>query len=363
MGANRLVVNLGSSSVRYGLFKGERELARVHLEQAESPPGSLDHWLAQLSSERILQSRQEIASVVIRVVAPSRRFANHQVIDETFVDDLRSVLVTVSNHGQAVLAEIKQIRELLPEAELIAASDSAFHTTLPERARRYAIPESIAAGRDLYRVGYHGLSLASVIRQLTSELGSVPHRTVICHLGAGVSVTALLDGTSVDTSMGYTPLEGIPMRTRVGDLDPGVLLALLTESKDFHRHLGGEQPVSSEVRENITDVTELRRILTEESGLAALSGSTGDMKELLARRGQGDKAAAFAIDVFCYKVRKSVGASAAALGGLDALFLTGTIAERSKQIVQEIGAPLAWLGVTAEVIPTDELGELARITL
>lgn len=384
MDSTRLVIDLGSSSKKYALFAGQRELARCRVErsgdeelevtlerdavtsQKQWPNNDYRSALWRFASwcvaEKLIESTGQIVSATIRIVAPGKRFALHQIVTPSFIDDLRHVRWAAPLHIDAVLAELELLATCLGELPVLAASDSAFHATMPERARRYALPRALTEGLGLQRTGYHGLSLSSIVRQL-SVGQPMPKRAVVCHLGAGVSVTALFDGKSVDTSMGMTPLEGAVMSTRVGDIDPGILLMLLGEGANSRGHLGGERPVSSEVKERITDVSELSKILTERSGLLALSGSSADMKTLLEKRREGDEAAALAIDIFCYKIRKYIGSYAVALGGLDALILTGTIAERSDEIVSEITEPLTWLGATVQVIPTDELAEMARIEL
>jgi len=383
-----LAIDLGSSSKKYGLFRGETEVVRVRIEKndatqlnvtmsrgqkdehsqwpAEDYPHAIKRVLEWLVDEKLVANLAEIETVGLRIVAPGQKFAVHQPIDTAFISALRQAALTAPLHITAVLDELSELKEQLPHARLMAASDSAFHTTLPQPARRYAIPEALAQRYDLYRTGYHGLSIESVLRQLRTQLSNLPKRIIVCHLGSGASISAILDGQSVDTSMGMTPLEGVPMATRVGDVDAGIILALL-----------GRGEFNSD---------ELGRILTEESGLKALSGTTGDIKQLLIKRTQGDQAATLAIDIFCYRIRKYIGAYAVALGGLDALILTGTISERSAVIRAQICEPLAWLGVQLDskkneavneqtggfieqtgsairiaMFPTNELAEIARI--
>lgn len=364
MDTTRLVIDLGSSSKKFALFSGQRELTGCHVERSgdeavaatfkrdlqvvEESWHSSDYQSALWKfaswcvKERLIESTAQIEAAIIRIVAPGRGFAAHQVITPSFINELQRVRWAAPLHIDAVLAELELIDMCFGDLPLLAASDSAFHAELPQRARRYALPKVWTEGLSLERTGYHGLSLRSIVRQL-SERGPIPEKVIVCHLGAGVSITALLDGKSVDTSMGMTPLEGAVMSTRIGDVDPGVIVALM--------------------QNKVTTVEELSQTLTERSGLLALSGTSADMKTLLEKRREGDEDAALAIDIFCYRIRKYIGSYAAALGGLDALVLTGTIAERANEIVNEITEPLEWLGATAQVIPTDELTEMARIEL
>lgn len=389
MAAPILILAVGSSSKKYALLDDDRELVRVLVEQTgpgaelsvrsvhagkttsetwpvDDYPRATERVLELFQRQGSLASPNSLGAVGMRIVAPGPRFARHQRIDDEFRAHLAQAAARWPLHIQPVLEELAVLARLFPALPIVAASDSAFHATLPEYARRYAIPQALAKRYHLYRTGYHGLSVASVVRTLKHDTGQIPSRTVVCHLGSGVSITALQDGVSVDTSMGATPLEGIPMGRRVGDIDPGAVLTLLDD--------------------NSIDQAKLQTILTEESGLLALSGTTGDVKTLLAQREHGDAAATSALETFVYRIRKYVGAYAAALGGLDALILTGAIGERSSAIRQEICVPLDFLGVRLDVmknatlteeggiistnasavkvwaVPTDELGEIARIT-
>ena len=388
MDSKKLIIDLGSSSKKYALYEGAVELARIRIEKdsatqlaviitqsgkeertqwsVEEYRHALKRVLELLVDQKLVSSLAKIDSVGIRVVAPGKRFAKHQPIDAAFISELRKAAFVAPLHIASVLDEVSNLKEQLPHARLMAVSDSAFHADLPEKARRYAIPESIAKKHDLYRTGYHGLSISSVLKQLKEQLGNLPKRIVVCHLGSGVSITAVSDGKSLDTSMGMTPLEGVPMATRVGDIDPGIILSLLGHG-DFNSD-------------------ELRRLLTEDSGLKALSGTTGDMKRLLEDKTRGDQAAALAVDIFCYRIQKYIGAYTAVLGGIDALILTGTISERSPEIRSQICEPLGWLGTNLDnaknaaikeriggqieqadssvkifILPTNELAEIARV--
>jgi acetate kinase len=381
-----LAVAVGSSSKRYALYEGSEQRARVAVERGSGTqlvvtvqsgtqtepelswpsshyPDAAHRVLHLLADTGAIESFRDIATVGVRVVAPGAHFARHEAVTGAYLDALRRATVHAPLHIPATVEELEELWRLLPRAELVAASDSAFHATLPDVARRYAIPADLAEKHGIERTGYHGLSIASVLRRLPEIAGQLPQRVVVCHLGSGASVTAIQTGESVDTSMGLTPLEGLPMNTRVGDIDPGALLNLLADHSP----------------------AELRTILTSESGLMALSGTTGDMKTLLERRAD-DPAARFAVDAFTYRVRKYIGAYAAALGGIDTLVFTGAIGERSAAIRKEIVGPLRHLGLSIDsrknagatgeracavssvaasalvtVIPTDELGEIARV--
>ena len=200
------------------------------------------------------------------------------------------------------LAAVDACAGLLPEVPQICAFDTAFHATMPEEARLYAVPPAWAEPLSLRRYGFHGLSVAYAVRRTEALLGALPPRIVVCHLGSGASVTAVREGRSADTSMGYTPLDGLVMATRPGHLDPGAVLALAD-------HLG-------------TRRGELEARLDDECGLLGLAG-TADMREVLARADAGEPRARTAYGVFLTSLVRTVGAAVGVLGGLDVLVFTG----------------------------------------
>ncbi|HWE62580.1 MAG TPA: hypothetical protein VHB98_12775, partial [Chloroflexota bacterium] len=206
----------------------------------------------------------------------------------------------------------------------VAAFDTAFHHTIPDAAAIYAVPRQWTAQYRLRRYGFHGLSVSYAARRCRELFGSTLNRIVVCHLGAGCSVTALAQGRSVDTSMGFTPLEGLVMATRSGSIDPGLLLYLLTRQG---------------MPAQMLDTT-----LNQQSGLLGVCG-TADFRALLARIEQGDTAAQLAYDMFVHSLVRAIGAMVAVLGGLDALVFTGGIGEHSARLRADIALALAYLGV------------------
>jgi acetate kinase len=226
------------------------------------------------------------------------------------------------DHLPDEIEAIDSISRWAPELTQVAAFDTAFHANRPRFAKLYGLPRALS-DQGIVRYGFHGLSYEYVTGELRGR-GVLGHRTVVAHLGNGASLAAILDGVSVDTSMGFTPSSGLVMSSRSGDLDPGVELYLL-------RGLG----------RSADDVAE---IVNDRGGLLGISETTGDMRELLARSAT-DPRAAEAVDVFCYQVRKYVGALAAALGGLDTLVFTGGIGERSAVIRARVAEGLGYLGV------------------
>ena len=254
-----------------------------------------------------------------RVVHGGARFRDPVRIDEEVVDAIRELSTLAPLHNRPALAVIEQAREALPHVPHVAVFDTAFHATIPEPAATYAIPSRWREEWGVRRYGFHGLAVESVAEQVR-----VP-RLVVCHLGGGCSVTAVLDGRSVDTTMGFSPLEGVPMATRSGSVDPGALLYLL--------------------RERGLSVEELDSSLEHESGLAALGG----LEEPLG----------FA--VYTYRIAQAAAAMAVALGGLDALAFSGGVGENRADVRDAIAGLLGFLGnVRVEVAPAREDVAVAR---
>jgi acetate kinase len=256
-----------------------------------------------------------VAAVAHRVVHGGIRFREPVVIDDAVVSELEAAVELAPLHNAPALAAIKRARQTLPDLPHVAVFDSAFHATIPEEAATYALPARVREGWGIRRFGFHGLSV-----QWASEQVRVP-RLVVCHLGGGCSVTAVRDGHSVDTTMGFTPLEGVPMATRAGSVDPGALLYLV------EHHL---------------TLDELEHTLEHESGLAGLSRISGDVREL---ESSDAPAARFALAVFAYRVATAVGAMATALDGLDAIVFTAGIGEHSASVRAAVCERLGYLGV------------------
>lgn len=277
----------------------------------------------------------KITAVGYRVVHPGPNLKQHARITEEVLAELEKAVVFAPLHDPAVIAVIREGRARMPEAAHYACFDTIFHETMPEAATTYPLP---AADRDLgmRRYGFHGLSCESIVRQMhaASERGEMqfPKRMVIAHLGSGCSVTALVDGRSVDTSMGLTPTGGVVMGTRPGDLDPGVVLYLLRKTE-------GDKAAA---------IASVEAMLNYEAGMKALSGLPNDMKALRQAAEQGSAQAVLAIEVFTRSVRKAIGGYCWLLGGLDAIVFAGGIGEHDTASRSEILAGLETIGVTLD---------------
>lgn len=381
-----LVVNPGSASKKYAFFKGgtcalsvlfERtaegfgkcfEIDGVRQECEASDATAFDEALsgalAVAKEKGVLQSEKDVTRVALRVVAPGTFFLEHRKIDDVYKKKLETMRRAAPLHIPPTLDELAVIQELLPHATVVGASDSAYHSTIPSHARTYSIPTADATKYDLYRYGYHGLSISSVSRAVPLLLDEMPERMVVCHIGSGVSIAAVKNGASLDTSMGFTPASGLMMGTRAGDIDPGALIYLL-EMKDL-------------------DDGEAHAFIQKEGGLKGLLG-TSDLRIALDRAAKGDPKAEEAVRMYFYDIKKEIGASVAALGGIDVLVLTATAPERNPYVRTLVCSGLEGLGilvdevkndalvgkegvisatnsrVTILVMKTDEMGEMARI--
>jgi acetate kinase len=304
-----LVVNAGSSSLKLRLVGADDELLGARdLE----PGGDVAAALAELG---------EADASGHRVVHGGARFVEPVVIDAAVVAALEELTALAPLHQPPALAGIAALRRAAPQLPAVACFDTAFHAGLPEAAATYALPRSWRERWPLRRYGFHGLSHAWAARRAGGS------RVITCHLGAGASLAAVRDGHCVDTTMGFTPLEGLVMATRSGDVDPGLLMWLL-EHTDL-------------------DEAEVSEGLWHESGLQGLAG-TADMREVLAAAARGEPPAVLAIDVYTHRLRAAIAAMAAALGGLDALVFTGRVGERAPEVRSRAAAGLGFLGVALD---------------
>jgi acetate kinase len=327
-----LVVNAGSSTVKLALLGpddetlGERELA--------APDARLD---SEQLRAALGEGLGDADAVGHRVVHGGDRFRAPVLIDEVVESALHGLVDLAPLHLPGSLAAVEAVSEALPGLPAVACFDTAFHASLPRAAATYALPAAWARrwGVRIRRYGFHGLSHAWVAHRVPEMLGVSRDqlRIVSCHLGAGASLCAIAKGHSVDTTMGFTPLEGLVMATRSGSVDPGLLVWLLEH-------------------EALT-TTELGHALDHESGLLGLAG-TADMREVLARAGALDPAATLARDVYLHRLRAAIAAMAAAMGGLDALAFTGGVGERSAEIRASAAGGLGFLGVAID--PEDNAG-------
>jgi acetate kinase len=289
-----LVVNAGSTSLKLSLVSGDEESRPV--ASLADPPA--------------------VAAVGHRVVHGGARFSEPTLIDDAVLAELTELIELAPLHNAPAVEAIATAQRALPDAKHVAVFDTAFHETLPDVASTYPLPARFRR-LGIRRYGFHGLSVQWVAERVPAP------RLVVCHLGGGCSITAVRDGRSLDTTMGFTPLEGVPMATRAGSLDPGALLYLLRHG---------------------VSLAELDHALVHESGLLALAGS-GDVAALEADE---SRAAKLALDIYSYRIAQAIAAMAVALGGLDALAFTAGVGEHSPAQRAAICGRLAFVGISID---------------
>jgi len=350
-----LVINSGSSSVKFRLAEVEEESGALAtrltlLEGAvkgiggtgtldvggqQLNPSTLvvearDHTQAmRVLMSRLGDSRGSIQAVGHRVVHGGDRYVESTLITEAVESGIEALSDLAPLHNPACLAGIRGARAVLePTVPMVAVFDTAFHRTMPEVARHYAIPTDLADRHHIRRYGFHGIAHASLANGYAVCTGTSLHqaRIITLQLGNGCSVAAIAEGKSVETSMGFTPLEGLVMGTRSGDVDASLVDYLAEREK--------------------VGPAEVERWLNERSGLLGLSGRSNDMRELLrAVEQEGDQRAEFAIDLFCYRARKYLGAYLAVLGGADAIVFGGGIGENAPEVRKRICRDMEWCGL------------------
>lgn len=393
-----LVLNLGSSSLKYDLLDaaapdrrvrglveriGEKEPRhawrdgddeRTEIVAASDHEAALSAVARRLTDPEggALQDLSALSAVGHRVVHGGARYSQPVVIDEAVISEIEALCRLAPLHNPVALAGIRACRKLLPDTPQVAVFDTAFHQTIPEPAWAYAIPRELAQEHGLRRYGFHGTSHKYVAQRAAAFLQRSFRdlRLITCHLGNGASVCAVDHGRSVDTSMGLTPLEGLVMGTRSGDLDPGLVLHLCSALE--------------------MEPAEVDRMLNRKSGLLGLSGLSKDMRELERAAAEGNVAARLAISTFCYRVKKYIGSYVAVLGGVDALVFTGGIGQGSAWIRARVCQGLSSMGIVVDemrnhapvsdttavrpvsdpaaavnvlVVPTDEEAMIARETM
>ena len=359
---NILVLNAGSSSLKYKLFAMPAEDVLAEGNSDTAPGDSAEDAAAQVISEC---QKWGIDAVGHRVVHGGPRFSAPVCVTPDVLTDLKALKDLDPLHSPIETTLIEAGQRLLPGIPAVAAFDTAFHRTLPEVAWRYGLPRALTDRLHLRRCGFHGLSYQYVTGRLLACLGREAEgtRLIVCHLGSGASVCAVKDGLSVDTSMGLTPLEGLLMGTRSGDIDPGLLLYLLRS-----------QSMTAE---------DLDALLNHDSGLKGVGGQS-DVRKLEQAASGGDADAEMALEMFAYRAAKYIGAYAAALEGVDAVAFTGGIGQHSSEIRARLCRRLAFVGIGLDraanaaagpgeveisptdapvsvwMIPTDEERQIAR---
>ena len=392
---NILVLNCGSSSVKYKLINvdDKKTLAEGGVEKIGIPGSFLkfrlpdgskkvidevipDHRKAIMDILNILtdptygciSSFKEIDAVGHRVVHGGEKFNKSVLINDEVIEKIKECYDVAPLHNPVNMAGIDAITELMPGVPQVAVFDTAFHQTMPAEAYMYALPYELYTKYSVRRFGFHGTSHRYVARRVCDFLG-IPYenqRIITCHIGNGGSITAVKDGKSIDTSMGLTPVEGLMMGTRVGDVDPGALTFIMDKE-----HL---------------DTKQLSNLINKKSGVLGISGISSDMRDIDAAIAEGNERAKLALDMYIYRIIKYIGAYTAVLNGVDIIVFTGGVGENQQPLRKAVCEHLSYLGVKIDdavnassrgeekvisaadskvkvvVIPTDEELMIARDT-
>lgn len=364
-----LVVNCGSSSLKFQLIDSETEdvaasglcerigldgnlVYKANGEKMEQKIPLPDHEVAikkvldtLLDKEHgVLQSLEEIGAIGHRMVHGGEKFSSSVIINEEIIGQIESCNDLAPLHNPANILGVRACADVMPGVPNVAVFDTAFHQTMPARAYLYALPKEYYEKYGVRRYGFHGTSHSFVSKRLAELAGlDINHsRMIICHIGSGASISAIQDGKSIDTSMGMTPLEGLVMGTRSGDMDPAIIEYICQ-------------------KENIS-VSEMTNILNKESGALGLSGLSNDYRDLLDAAESGNQDAINALDVMVYRVIKYIGAYYVALGGVDAIALTAGVGENNMKLRGRIVEGLSALGIKLDSAINESCHEEGKIT-
>ena len=358
-----LCVNAGSSSLKFQLYEmpEEKVLISGYIEKIGQPDcfwnvkvngekiknarflenhtEAVKVLIEELFNHKVVESLEEIKGVGHRVLHGGEKYSDSVIITDEVIENIVSLTKLGPLHHPGNLAGINAMKEALPEVPMVAVYDTAFHQTMPEKAYMYGLPYEYYDKYKVRRFGFHGTSHSFVSKRTAEFLGRAydDTKTIVCHLGNGASICAVLNGKSVDTSMGLTPLEGLVMGTRSGDVDPGALEFL--------------------AKKEGLDITGLLNMLNKKSGVHGLSGISSDFRDLAAGAEAGNKQAQIAIEVFAYRVAKYVGSYVAAMNGVDAIAFTAGIGENDGSIREKVCSYLGYLGITIDKEANSKRGE------
>lgn len=354
---NILVINCGSSSLKYQLINSDSEavLAKGLCERIGIDGSVLTHTPAGKDKVRIetpmpnhtvavqlvidaltnaehgvIKSLDEIGAVGHRVVHGGEKFASSVVITDEVMKAIEECNDLAPLHNPANLIGINSCKEIMPNVPMVAVFDTAFHQTMPKKAYLYGLPHEYYEKYKVRRYGFHGTSHSFVSKRLVEYLGMDINnsKVIVAHLGNGASVSAVVNGKCVDTSMGLTPLEGLVMGTRSGDIDPAIMEFIAK-------------------KENL-DIEGVMNVLNKKSGVQGMTGISSDFRDLEAAYNEGNEYAINAIEVFCYRVAKYIGSYVAAMNGVDAIAFTAGIGENTNLVRRKIVAYLGYLGITID---------------
>lgn len=367
---NVFVVNCGSSSLKYQLINSDTEeviakglCERIGIDgKLTHTPAGKDKYVAEVSmpdhkravsyvldaltdpEHGVIKELSEIGAVGHRIVHGGEKFAASVVITDEVIAAIEECNDLAPLHNPANLIGISACRALMPEVPMVAVFDTAFHQTMPEKAYMYGLPYEYYEKYKVRKYGFHGTSHSFVSKRLLEIIGKTdaPSKVIICHLGNGSSITAVKDGRSVDTSMGFTPLDGLIMGTRSGSLDPAVV-----------QFLAGKLNVS---------LDEVINILNKKSGVEGISGVSSDFRDLYAASVSGNARAKIALEMFAYRVAQYIGSYVASMNGVDAIAFTAGIGENNSEMRAMIFEYLGYLGITLDKEANAKRGEELMIS-
>lgn len=305
-----LIVNLGSSSKKYSLFSQNGELFSFAYKSDVFKLSTMEDFLFKLKKLGFLNNVKDITAVGLRVVAPGSYFVVNKKINLIFLRKLEWASFIAPLHVLPLIKEIKEIQSLIKNSIIYGISDSAFHATMPKVAKLYALPPDLTKKLDIYRFGYHGISCTSIVYKLKQNYDLNNKNLVICHLGGGSSITAIKKGESIETSMGFTPLEGLPMITRSGNIDPSIVCYFM--QKGFN-------------------IKKIQNTLFNKSGIFGLVKNKS-MENIIKLADRGDENSLFALEFYSYNIIKTIASYYAILGNIDLLVFTGGIGENAPYI-------------------------------
>lgn len=385
-----LVVNRGSASEKYAIYNAEKCLGFLHIEKSETECdyvstlyiddkkeakcvtkkeflNSLNYAIETFILNGVISNVKDIFGIGVRIVAPGKHFQDDKIIDRIYEKEIKKVIHDAPLHLLPTYEMILKLKKVFKNIPIVGISDSDFHDTIPDYAKYYPIPFEDTRKFNIQKYGYHGISIESILNKIKKESGNIPGKLIVCHIGSGASVTAIKDGKCIENSMGFTPLEGVMMATRAGDIDPGVI-AILSEGLG----LKGKR---------------LKEYLNKKCGLLGVSGKSSDVRDLIKLEKEGDTQARLALDMYTYRLQKYIGSYYVALGGLDTIIFTATVGERSFIMRERICRGLEALGIKIDktkndqseaidadiytqdskvkilVRKTDEMGQIARDTI
>lgn len=366
-----LVLNCGSSSVKYKLIESESKevLAEGGVEKIglpdsflkfKRPDGSKEVLEVSMPThkeavknvldiltdpkEGVIKDYSEIKAIGHRVVHGMDKFSKSVLITPEVIEKVKECYTVAPLHNPANITGIEAVTELMPSVPQVAVFDTAFHQTMPPKAYMYALPYEAYEKYGVRRYGFHGTSHRYVSRRACEFLGLdyEKQRIITCHIGNGASITAIKDGKSIDTSMGLTPTEGLMMGTRVGDVDPGALVYIMEQEK--------------------LDAQGLSKLINKRSGVAGITGGSSDMRDVEDAIARGDERAKLAMDMYEYRILKYIGAYAAVLGGVDVIVFTAGVGENQISSREDICKKLAFMGVTFNAEANKKRGQEIEIS-